>query len=243
MYRNGKFFAIHSDHLGTPRLMTDDTNKPIWQWPYSAFGSNKPTGVLKATPNPRAALTNQPVLLKATAAKELNLRFPGQYSDDETGQFYNYFRSFDPRTGRYPQPDPIGTSGGWNRFIYAENSPLMFTDALGLQSAPGSAPHRPIVPNLNPNNKMPILQPKTQCVLACQAKMYPACAATAYGVGMSFSAIATPAVGLGAAIVTSGTCNAVVMNSYCTQECEKKMLPKTCTPSLPPIDPNAQYAQ
>jgi hypothetical protein len=60
---------------------------------------------------------------------------------------------------------------------------------------------------------------------------------------MSFSAIATPAVGLGAAIVTSGTCNAVVMNSYCTQECEKKMLPKTCTPSLPPIDPNAQYAQ
>ena len=44
MYRNGKFFAIHTDHLGTPRLMTDQDNKPVWQWPYSAFGNNKPTG-------------------------------------------------------------------------------------------------------------------------------------------------------------------------------------------------------
>ena len=34
MYRNGKFFAIHTDHLGTPRLMTNEENKPVWQWPY-----------------------------------------------------------------------------------------------------------------------------------------------------------------------------------------------------------------
>jgi YD repeat-containing protein len=67
IFRNGKFFAIHTDHLGTPRLMTNEDNKPVWQWPYSAFGNNKPTGVLKATPNPKAALTNQPTLLKATA--------------------------------------------------------------------------------------------------------------------------------------------------------------------------------
>jgi len=28
------------------------------------------------------------------------------------GLFYNYFRSFDPKTDRYPQPDPIGLTGG-----------------------------------------------------------------------------------------------------------------------------------
>lgn len=73
--------------------------------------------------------------------------------------------------------------------------------------------------------------------------MYPACAATAYGVGVSFSAVATPAVGLGAGIVTSTTCNAVVMNSYCTQQCEKKMTPESCPAGLPPIDPNAKSGQ
>ena len=52
MLRNGKFFAVHTDHLGTPRLVTNEANVPVWQWPYSAFGANKPTGVLKATPNP-----------------------------------------------------------------------------------------------------------------------------------------------------------------------------------------------
>jgi len=30
-----------------------------------------------------------------------NLRFPGQYSDQETGTRYNYFRDYDPQTGRY----------------------------------------------------------------------------------------------------------------------------------------------
>ena len=56
MYRNGKFFAIHPDHLGTPRLVSDEDNKPVWQWPYSAFGDNNPTGILKATHNPRQAM-------------------------------------------------------------------------------------------------------------------------------------------------------------------------------------------
>ena len=39
MFRNGKFFAVHSDHLGTPRLVTDNTNKPVWQWPRNGVRS------------------------------------------------------------------------------------------------------------------------------------------------------------------------------------------------------------
>ena len=30
-----------------------------------------------------------------------NLRFPGQYYDPETALHYNYFRDYDPNTGRY----------------------------------------------------------------------------------------------------------------------------------------------
>lgn len=40
------------------------------------------------------------------------LRFAGQYSDDEVGLFYNYFRFYNPETGRYVENDPIGLAGG-----------------------------------------------------------------------------------------------------------------------------------
>ena len=135
IYRNGKFFAIHTDHLGTPRLMTNEQNKPVWQWPYNAFGSNKPTGVLKATPNARAAISNRPVLLKATGATELNLRFPGQYFDEEAGTMHNYFRDYDAIQGRYRQADPIGLMASTSRFAYAESSPLKYADPFGLFAA------------------------------------------------------------------------------------------------------------
>jgi RHS repeat-associated protein len=133
IYKGERFYAVHADHLGTPRLITNDSNKPVWQWPYSAFGNNKPSGILKATPSPKAAITNQPELLKATnAGVEVNLRFPGQYFDEESNLSYNYFRSYSASQGRYSQPDPIGLAGGSNRFHYAGGNPLSHADPLGL---------------------------------------------------------------------------------------------------------------
>ncbi len=133
LYRNNRFYAIHADPLGTPRLITDDTGKPVWQWPYSAFGDNPPSGILKATANPKQAYTNQPQLLKATKpAIEVNLRYPGQYFDEESDLNYNYFRSYQAGQGRYTQVDPIGLDGGWNRYSYVGGNPLSYTDPLGL---------------------------------------------------------------------------------------------------------------
>ena len=40
-----------------------------------------------------------------------SLRFAGQYFDAESGLHYNYHRYYDPATGRYLTPDPIGFSG------------------------------------------------------------------------------------------------------------------------------------
>ncbi|QNK68444.1 RHS repeat protein [Variovorax sp. PAMC26660] len=129
---NGNTYAVHSDHLNTPRKLTDVNGQAAWQWSYSAFGEDKPTTAknrfanLDITPNPGTT---------SVSDVKLNLRYPGQYADEESGLFYNYFRSYDARTGRYSQPDPIGLGGGWNRFGYVDGNPLGDVDPLGLAGA------------------------------------------------------------------------------------------------------------
>ncbi|WP_390349322.1 RHS repeat-associated core domain-containing protein [Variovorax boronicumulans] len=126
---NGATYAVHSDHLNTPRKLTDVSGQAVWQWGYSAFGEDKPTTArnrfadLDVTPNPGTT---------GVSEVKFNLRYPGQYADEESGLFYNYFRSYDGKTGRYSQADPIGLKGGWNRFGYVGGSPLKYSDPYGL---------------------------------------------------------------------------------------------------------------
>jgi RHS repeat-associated protein len=61
-----------------------------------------------------------------------NIRFPGQYFDEETGLHYNRFRYYDPSVGRYISADPIGQAGGVNVFGYAVNNPVGAIDPFGL---------------------------------------------------------------------------------------------------------------
>ncbi|NYE28233.1 RHS repeat-associated protein [Rhodanobacter sp. K2T2] len=114
---NVTFDYIHADQLGTPRVVTDVSGAEVWRRPYAgdAFGEQTPT---------------------SAGGLILNLRFPGQYYDAETGTNYNMYRNYEPTTGRYLQSDPIGLNGGISTFDYAENNPLMYTDAAGLLVAP-----------------------------------------------------------------------------------------------------------
>ena len=61
------------------------------------------------------------------------LRFPGQYHDPETGLHYNQQRYYDPVTGSYLTPDPLGLAPAPNPHAYVPN-PLIQIDPLGLMS-------------------------------------------------------------------------------------------------------------
>jgi RHS repeat-associated protein/uncharacterized repeat protein (TIGR02543 family) len=109
-------YYLHADHLGTPRKITrPGDNKVVWAWESEAFGASLPDQ------NP-SGLGNF----------VFNLRFPGQYDDQETGLFYNGFRDYDPSTGRYGESDPIGLAGGINTYAYAGGNPVNAVDPLGL---------------------------------------------------------------------------------------------------------------
>ena len=112
-----KTLYLHADHLNTPRSATDGTKQVVWRWDSDAFGSTHP----------------QDDVDQDGVKTLVNLRFPGQYFDEESGLHYNYFRSYDPITGRYIESDPIGLAGGENLFAYAGLNPLKNIDYLGLR--------------------------------------------------------------------------------------------------------------
>lgn len=66
-----------------------------------------------------------------------NLRFPGQYFDEETGRYYNWNRYYDPKNGKYVESDPIKFDGGdYNLYKYVLNNPLIAFDNEGLAPVP-----------------------------------------------------------------------------------------------------------
>ena len=95
--------------------------------------------------------------------------------DQETELFYNYFRDYDPQTGRYVQSDPIGLAGGINTYGYANQNPLRYVDPLGLvgDSIDGGArPSPPIgVPNPSAEAQRQLAQQLTEMLRQLRDKL------------------------------------------------------------------------
>lgn len=117
---DGSITYLHTDHLGTPRYATNNSKALVWSWLSDGFGSTLPNEDVDGDGN----LTT------------VNIRFAGQYFDSESGLHYNYFRDYNPATGRYVQSDPIGLRGGLNTYGYVGGNPLSYLDPLGLAEEP-----------------------------------------------------------------------------------------------------------
>jgi len=108
--QDGDIYHYHLDHLGTPRELTSEAGEIVWKVKYHTYGN---------------------VALKETEEIENNLRFQGQYFDEESGLHYNRHRYYNPNTGQFISQDPIGLPGGINSYQYAPN-PTGWIDPLGL---------------------------------------------------------------------------------------------------------------
>ncbi|GFM50158.1 sugar-binding protein [Pseudomonas cichorii] len=112
---SSKLVYLHTDHLNTPRLATDSTQALLWRWNSDAYGVGAPEEDVDGD----------------GVATSVALRFPGQIHDAQTQLNYNYYRDYNPATGRYVQSDPIGLGGGLNTFGYAYQNPINYFDPDG----------------------------------------------------------------------------------------------------------------
>jgi len=143
-------YFIHSDHLNTPRVISNQASQVVWRWDHAEpFGSNPPN----ENPSGLGTFT-------------CNLRLPGQYFDRETNTHYNYFRDYDPGIARYIQFDPIGLRGGINGYAYVGSNPLRFTDPLGLMGYGGGGSAGRGTSSGIPAKSRP-LSPRAACIKIC----------------------------------------------------------------------------
>jgi RHS repeat-associated protein len=108
--------VILTDHLGSPIEVHDMTGALRWTWYSDAFGTT--------LPDEDPGHTGKRFTL--------NIRFPGQYHDAESGLHYNGQRYYAPTLGRYVSSDPIGLVGGANTFAYVRSNPTNSFDPRGL---------------------------------------------------------------------------------------------------------------
>ncbi len=106
-------FHHHADHLGTPLKSTDAQGNVVWGQKETSFGETT---------------------VDAASVIENPFRFPGQYYDKESNTHYNYFRDYDPASGRYMQRDPMGIAFDPTAYVYGSHNPVRQVDPYGLCS-------------------------------------------------------------------------------------------------------------
>ncbi|WP_174514510.1 colicin E3/pyocin S6 family cytotoxin [Streptacidiphilus jiangxiensis] len=113
-----RFWAIIGDLVGTPTHLVTADGHIAWERSGSLWGTDLS-------------------LRRSDPEADCPLRFPGQYHDEETGLDYTLHRYYDPQTGRFTAPDPLGLVPAPDPYSYVAN-PLDEIDPLGLAKRKGS---------------------------------------------------------------------------------------------------------
>jgi RHS repeat-associated protein len=117
---SGQRYYVATDHLGTPKSVTDAVGAVVKAVEYDAWG------VKTSDSNP---------------AFDLPVAFAGGIADGITGLVRFGFRDYEPGTGRWLARDPIFFDGDQaNLFSYLENDPVDFIDPSGLIGGPPRLP-------------------------------------------------------------------------------------------------------
>jgi RHS repeat-associated protein len=122
-----------TDHLGSPRVITNENGAVTSREDYSPFGEET------ITSQRTTALGYKPTTVRQD--------YTGYEKDIETGLEYSQARYYNTQHGRFTSVDPMDGSASirnpqsFNRYSYVLNSPYKFVDPLGL--APNDPPGSP----------------------------------------------------------------------------------------------------
>ncbi len=121
----------HDDHLGSTHVVTDVNGARIESLSYDAFGKHRePTSWMSSATDPDRQYSPVPV------------GFTG-HEEDPFGLVNMGGRVYDPKLGRFLQPDPIVQAPHYtqslNRYSYVWNNPLRMTDPSGYGGVEATA--------------------------------------------------------------------------------------------------------
>ncbi|MGD9560793.1 MAG: RHS repeat domain-containing protein [Pyrinomonadaceae bacterium] len=142
VYSSGKLIAEYStqlsqtptisytttDHLGSPRIITDTTGNVKSRRDFMPFGEDLFNGVGARSASLKYSATGD----------DIKQKFTGYLKDIETGLDFAEARMYENRHGRFTAVDPLFTSGKssnpqtFNRYVYVGNSPVVVTDPTGM---------------------------------------------------------------------------------------------------------------
>lgn len=111
---SGNSYYYSLDHLGSVREVLDNSGILQVAYTFDSFG--------------RAS--------KLQGTADNDYQFASCYSHSRSGLLLTAFRAYRPESGIWLSRDPMGESAdGPNLYSYTRNSPINFTDSLGLQSS------------------------------------------------------------------------------------------------------------
>jgi RHS repeat-associated protein len=125
-----KISYLTTDHLGSPRIITDQVGKVVSRHDYLAYGDD----IAETLGNVGGRNATQGYGQEDNVRKQ----YTGYERDDESGLDYAQARYYNSKQGRFTSVDPLTASANikdpqtFNRYTYALNSPYKFTDPLGL---------------------------------------------------------------------------------------------------------------